>query len=138
MIRTDVDAGVLIAAGRGKGPGAVPDLVLLDDPDRVFVSSVFVRLEVLPKAIYHRRQEEAAIDRAFFDRVSARAGPLDRVVAEAEQEAGRSGLNGLDALHVAAAVVLRADELVTTERSGKPIHPVTGVRVVSIYPAAVG
>lgn len=138
MIRTDVDAGVLIAAGRGKGPGAVPDLVLLDDPDRVFVSSVFVRLEVLPKAIYHRRQEEAAIDRAFFDRVSAWAMPLDRVVAEAEQEAARSGLNGLDALHVAAAVVLRADELVTTERSGKPIHRATGVRVVSIYPAAVG
>ncbi len=74
----------------------------------------------------------------FFARVSAWADPLDNVVAEAEREAARSGLNGLDALHVAAATLLGADELVTTERPGKPIHRATGVRVVSIHPAADG
>lgn len=135
MTRTFVDAGVLIAAVTGRDPTVRPAAVaILDDPDRSFLSSVFVRLDVLPKAIYNRNPDEAASYEAFFDVVAAWSEALDRVVTTAAFHAERYGLSALDALHVGAAVVLGADELVTTERIGKPIHRVTEVRVVSIRP----
>jgi len=81
MRRTYLDAGVLIAALRRD-----PDLVhqidgLLADPDRAFVSSVFLRLEVLPKAVYHKRAEDIAWFEAFFcvgGRVGRRHAVADR------------------------------------------------------------
>ncbi len=42
------------------------------------------------------------------------------------------GLSAINALHVAAAEMLGADELVTTERLGKPLLRVTLLPVVSI------
>jgi hypothetical protein len=68
--------------------------------------------------------------------VSAWAAPSDRIVDLAEQEASQHGLGALDALHVAAAVLLAADELVTTERLTSPLHRTTSVKVVSIHPEA--
>ena len=58
-------------------------------------------------------------------------------MAGAEREVARSGLNGLDALHVAVASALGADESVTTKRSGKAVHRAMGIRVVSIHRVAV-
>jgi len=45
------------------------------------------------------------------------------------------GMAALDALHVAAAISVGAEELVTTEKPNKPIHRATGITVVSIQPA---
>ncbi|MDE5119367.1 MAG: hypothetical protein O4965_04050 [Trichodesmium sp. St19_bin1] len=39
----------------------------------------------------------------------------------------------MDALHVAAAISVNADELITTEKSSKPMHRVTQIKVISIY-----
>lgn len=130
--RTYVDSGVLIAAVRQDAPVAERAATLLTDPSRLFVSSVFVRLEVLPKATYQRRRAELDVYEAFFARVMEWAGSLDLLVQTAEREANRHGLNGMDALHVAAALLLGADELVTTEGPRKPIHRVAGVRVVGL------
>ena len=41
--------------------------------------------------------------------------------------------SGMDALHVAAAIEAKADELVTTEKPTKPMHRVKEVKVVSLY-----
>jgi hypothetical protein len=49
----------------------------------------------------------------------------------AEREAVRSGLSALNALHIAAALMLAADELVTTEGLRKPIHRATSARVIA-------
>ena len=38
------------------------------------------------------------------------------------RESSRSPVSGIDALHVAAAHLLKADELITTEKPGKPIY----------------
>lgn len=132
MTRTYLDAGILIAAIRGLPDLAARILALLADPDREFVSGAFTRLELLPKAVYHRNLAEVAFYQAFFQRVTTWAEPLDRIVELAEQVASRQGLNALDALHVASAILLDADELVTTERSDEPIHRVTSVNVVGL------
>jgi hypothetical protein len=41
---TFLDSGVLIAAARGTDDNALLALQILDDPDRKFVFSIFVRL----------------------------------------------------------------------------------------------
>lgn len=132
MTRTYVDAGVLIEILRGDRLVADRALAPVEDPSRIFVASTFLRLELLPKATYHRNLPEIAYYEGFFARVAAWADPIGRVVEVAHREAARCGLNALDALHVAAAIVLGTDELITTEGPRKPIHRVTSVKVVAL------
>lgn len=132
MDRTYLDAGVLIEAVRGPLDKTRRVEAMLGDPNRLFVASAFLRLEILPKALHYRRRPEAAFYEAYFRSVAEWAEPLSAVVLQAEEEARRFGLSALDALHVASAVLLDADELITTESLGKPIHRVTSVRVVRL------
>jgi hypothetical protein len=46
--------------------------------------------------------------------------------------AGTYGLAEMDALHVAAALQIQADELITTEKPTKPMHRVREIQIVSI------
>jgi predicted nucleic acid-binding protein len=131
---TFIDSGVLLAAVRGTDEVARRAMEVLDDPDRTFASSVFVRLEVLSKALYNNSRVEAEFYEAFFATVSHWAEPIEQITAEAYPEAVKVGLAAMDALHVAAAAAVRADELVTTEKHGKPIHRVTSVSVRTIHP----
>ncbi len=130
-VRTFVDAGVLIAAARGGDSRAVRAAVVLNNPDREYVSSVFVQMEVLPKAVYHGQAAEVSFYEAFFAAVVEWADPAS-IIQDAFAEAKGRGLAALDALHVAAAVRLGAVELITTEGVTKPIHRARGVRVVAL------
>ena len=132
MIRTYLDAGVLIALARGQRGSARSAFDLIEDPERELVASVFLRLETLPKAVIERRTAEVALYQRYFARIVDWANPLDELVSLAEGEAARYGLSALDGLHIAAAKLLGADEFVTTERPGKPVHRATGMDVVAI------
>lgn len=66
MKRTFIDTGVLIAAARGQNDVAAKAMAILDDPNREFASSIFVKLEVLSKAIYNQKMAEAAFYQAFL------------------------------------------------------------------------
>lgn len=136
-ILTYVDSGVLIAAATGRSAVAEPALDVLTDSGREFASSRFVQLEVLPKAIYFGNEDEAAFYRTFFEeKVTRWAEPIEAIVEAGYREACRAGLSALDALHVAAAVLVGADELVTIEKMEKAIHRTRSIRVVSIQPAS--
>ena len=136
MTLTFVDAGVLIAAVRGTAEIAVRANQALEDPRRSFASSPFLRLEVLPKAKFHKKFGEVFFYETFFAGVERWAAPDSALVGQAESLASRFGLSALDALHVAAALSVGADELLTTERLPKPIHRVTEIRVRSLHPVA--
>jgi hypothetical protein len=71
MIRTYLDAGVLIIAARGVGDASEQALSILEDCDREFVSSLFLKLEVLPKAIYNQQVDEVAFYEDFFATVAS-------------------------------------------------------------------
>lgn len=137
MIRTYIDAGVLITAARGVAPIAVKAIEILDDPNREFASSVFLQLEILPKAIYHKNEAEAEFYNTFFKAVAQWADSIDTIAREAYREACDSGLAAMDALHIASAVSIGAEELVTTEGAQKPIHRTRMIRVISILPERV-
>jgi predicted nucleic acid-binding protein len=131
--RTFLDSGVLIAAARGTDDTALQALQILDDLDREFVSSIFVKLEILPKAIYNGFRDEAAFYQSFFENdVELLVGFSEEMAEVAQQQAGKFGLSALDALHVAAALYAKVDEFVTTERPGKPLHRVKDFRVISV------
>ena len=100
MIRTYLDAGVLITAARGKAPLATRALDILDDPKRQFVSSVFLKLEVTPKAVYHKKTSEVEFYEAVFDDVTDWTESTDEIVERGYSEALAFGLAALDALHV--------------------------------------
>lgn len=130
--RTYIDANVLIGAFRGKEPLASRCLSVLDDPSRDLVVSDYVRLEVLPKPIYHRRAEEEMFMRKVLEsaeNVSASVQLIERAISLAS----KYNLSTLDALHAAAAYIGQVDELVTLEKPTKPICQVREVRVVSLY-----
>jgi|SRR5579864_1126780 len=132
MTRTFVDTGVLITAWRGKEPEASRALRLLDDPDRSFASSIFVKLEALPLPKFNRHQDEVEFLEGFFNAVQSWAASPAEVIEMAISEAEKAGLTALDALHVAAALATECEELVTTEKGTKRLARATSVRVRSI------
>ena len=75
LIRTFLDTGVLLAATRSSLTSSEKALAILDDPNREFATSVFVRLETEPKARYNNFKAEAEFYSAFFK--TAVAGPYD-------------------------------------------------------------
>lgn len=138
MTRTYIDSNVLIAAARGNNLLASLAFAYLDNAQRTFVSSAFVRLEVLPKPLYLKREDEAEFYTAFFDAVVAWAPVTAALIEQAYDLASTYGLSAVDALHAASALALQAEELITAERPQKPIHRVAGVRVISLYANSVG
>jgi predicted nucleic acid-binding protein len=134
VIRTFLDAGVLIVAFRSRNAASTPALTLLDDPERVFVTTDYVRLEVLPKPLYFRRETEAEFYEAFF--AAAEFVEVSQDLASAAlEEARHAGLAAMDALHIAAAKRASVDEFVTVERPAKPVFRVAGLTVRALESA---
>jgi predicted nucleic acid-binding protein len=131
---TFVDSGVLIAAARGADEVARLAMTVLDDPDRIFASSALVRFEVLPKALRHQRDCEARFYETFFQSVSAWASISEPLAEEAFLQARNFDLHAMDALHIAAALSVGADEFITGEKSEKPINKLTAITVRTIHP----
>ena len=130
-MKTFLDASVLIAAHRGEKSVRGRALAILDEESREFVTSDFVRLEVVPKAAYHHNDDE----QAFYELVLGSSLQVEagrELVTAALAEAKSCGLSALDALHVAAAKRPGCEELYTAERKQKPLFRATGIRVVSV------
>jgi predicted nucleic acid-binding protein len=134
LIRTFLDASVLIAAIRGSPIPIERALGVLNDPERVFIASDFVRLEVLPKPLYFRQQSEVDFYEAYFAMVAEMVEVSPALVTQAYEEARRAGLAGMDALRIAAAKTSGVEEFITTERSTTALLRVTGIRVTTLRP----
>ena len=136
MIRTFIDAGVLIYAARSQGELAERAFQIIEDENREFASSIFLKLEVLPKAIYNQQSSEVKFYETFFDEVSYWATDLDSIIKAAYKESSQFGLGAMDALHIAAAVSVGATEFITNEKSEKSIHRTPSIKIISIHPSS--
>jgi predicted nucleic acid-binding protein len=132
MVLALIDSGVLITAARGNSPRSQQALDILADRDRIFGSSIFIKLEVLPKAVCYQQTLECEFYEAFFQGVTHWLTDLEPLTQSAYQLACTYGLSGLDALNVAAAIWLQADEFVTTEKPTKPMYRLPSIRFVTI------
>jgi len=129
LTRTFLDAGVLIAAVRGQEEEAARALAMLEAPERSFIASDFLKMEVLPKALYYQRPAEVALYERFFSQarlISVSAA----LVTQAYTEACTYGLSALDALHVTVAKAGGAEEFITTERTTTPLFRVAGIVII--------
>ena len=98
MIKTYLDSGVLIAAAKGTYDVALAAMIILDDDQRQFCSSQFVKLEILPKAKFHKQQWEVEFYESYFAKCLFWAAPSQELVNLAEDLGVRYGINGMDAL----------------------------------------
>ena len=131
--RTYVDADVLMAAYQGDHEMWAAANAIIDDPNRSFVCSDYLRLEVLWKPRELGREDEVAfMERFLASCESVPTGP--DVTAQALRFSEAYHLKGFDALHASIAAS-SADELVTGEKPTKPIHRVREVRVHGIRTA---
>lgn len=115
-----------------KGVDRLTAIALMEDPSREFCTSSLVKLELLPKAHFHRQPAEIEFYRAHLDRVRAEEPLSQKLGQQAFEIAKRYGLAAVDALHVAAAIRLGVDEFITSELPGKPLFRVTELTVRSL------
>lgn len=133
---TYIDSGVLIFAAKGTTEAAALALPFLADPGREYVTSDYVRLEVLPKATFHKQREKVAFYNLFFTTIT-RSIPTSKTLLDyALEEACKTGIHGIDAVHIACAAFAGAEEFITSEKTNRPIHRTKLVKVVSIFPIA--
>lgn len=132
LVRTFLDAGVLISAARGVGKQAERALQIMRDPNREFASSQFLKLEVLPKAIFNKRDLEVAFYEVYFESVAYWAVKTDKMLEESYRQAADFGLGAMDALHIAAALETQSSEFITSEKPSKSIHRTSSISVISI------
>lgn len=129
---TFIDSSVLLAAWRGISNLRIKSLTILSDSNREFTSSPFVKLELLPKAIFHKNLAEVEFYQAFFESVINLPKDLEKIISLAEKTAGNYGLNGMDALHISAAILSKSTEFITAERPTSPLFRVKELNVISI------
>jgi predicted nucleic acid-binding protein len=132
VIRTFLDSGVLIAAARALDQEGQRAIQLLKEPNRVFLTSPFVHLEVVPKAIFFRKR----LEQLFYEKYFGSATwfrDIVRIEGVARAEAANAGLGAMDALHIAAARLLDAEQFITIEKPRKAIYRSSLVDVVYLF-----
>lgn len=133
MTITFIDSGVLVTASRGVEDLSDKAILILASADRKFASSAFIKLEVLPKAVYYRQTDEIEFYETFFSAVTYWANDTEQVIQDGYNIACEYGLAAMDALHIAAAISVGAEEFITTEKPTKPMYRVTDIKVVSLF-----
>jgi predicted nucleic acid-binding protein len=130
---TFLDSGVILWAVRGNIENARRADEILNDSMRAFASSPFVKLETMTKAMYFNIKEQREAYEAIFSAVQIWAEPNTALVEKAFEIARDDGLAAMDALHVAAAVMVGAREFITTEKREKSIHRTKALPIISIH-----
>jgi predicted nucleic acid-binding protein len=120
-VLTYLDSNVLIAAASETDARVEAAIAVLFDAKRKFISSIFQSVEVLPSARRNRRKSEMELYEYFFQ--SARTSPrdYDEVGRLACQIIEQHAISSMDALHLASALSVGAEQLVTLESPRKGI-----------------
>jgi predicted nucleic acid-binding protein len=139
MKRTFSDAGVLIWFTRDHDePRCRAAREVLEDPEREFLTSPFLKAELLPHALRSRKQPEVVALERYFSLCEC-VSDLGEILAMAETVLRARPMGLADALHVSAAHLLGADEFVTTEAGKKSARAAAlfdnpFVRVITLRP----
>ena len=84
------------------------------------------------KAVFYKKRLEQALYEEYFN-TAEWFRDTEKIAALAEREAAKEGLAAMDALHLAAAHLSRADEFITTEKPNKSIYRSSLVKVVYLF-----
>jgi predicted nucleic acid-binding protein len=109
---TFIDSGVLITASQGTEDLSNRAIKAITSVDREYASSQFIKLEILPKALYHSQSNEVEFYQTFFSAVTYWADDLEKIIDNSFKIASEYGLAAMDALHIAAAISVEAEEFI--------------------------
>jgi predicted nucleic acid-binding protein len=130
--KTFVDSNVLITAFQGTNEVWQKAMEIIDDPEREFIVSDYLKLEVVPQPTFHQRHSEIQFMQTFLDSATVYARANGQITNEALTLACRYSLGAMDALHAGTAILLKADELITLEKPEKPLCQIKEIQVVSL------
>jgi hypothetical protein len=105
---------------------------ILDDPDREFIITDFLKLEVLPKPCFFGNHDEIEFMRTYIENAALHVPSTAFITAQAIALACRYGLSAIDALHAEAAIEAKADEFITIEKPTKPLSRIQEILVKSL------
>lgn len=126
------DASVLINTVHGADAARkMRALAVLGDPNREFVATKLLKLEVLPIAVRYQLQKEVNFYERFFSAVVNWIDVDSALLDSAYNLACNYGLGAMDAVHLAAAETIGA-EFIRAERTTKLIYTASA-NVVTIY-----
>lgn len=128
-IKTFVDASVLIAAFRGNEEICRKAMEIIDDPEREFIVSDYLKLEVIPKPTFFQYHEEVMFMQTFINNASMEFSGTPFTTSRALTLACQYGLNAIDALHAEVAIEAEANVLITIEKSTKPLYRIQEIQV---------
>ncbi|MBF0634290.1 MAG: type II toxin-antitoxin system VapC family toxin [Nitrospinae bacterium] len=134
--KTFVDSCVLISAWRGSGGSEAGFQVAMEaitDPDREYVISDFLRLELLVQPTYHQNDDEVEFMNTFFNAATEEVKSSARLVERAFSLACSYGLKPFDALLATAAIESKVEEFITFEKRSKPFNKITELNVTSLH-----
>ena len=80
-------------------------------------------------ALHFKQQTEITFFKTYFDNATVWVNDLEAMVQIAQDESALHGLKALDALHVAAAYLGNAIELIALEKKTKPMYRTSLIRV---------
>jgi predicted nucleic acid-binding protein len=129
---TYLDSNCLVAVADAERGRREKALVLMNDSQRVFIYSPFTRLETLSLAMHYRKPARAAIFRWYLNRCAFISDNLTEIMNEAQRQAEKYGIAGIDACHIAAAIVGQANEFYTFEKPTKPMFRTKEIKVFSL------
>ena len=133
MTITFIDSGVLVLAARGVEELSEQAISTITANDRELASSSLIKLEVLTKANYCRQTDEIEFYETFFGAVKYWADDIEKIIQDGYDMSCQYGLAAMDALHLAAAISVGAEEFITTEQPTKPMYRVTAIKVISLF-----
>jgi predicted nucleic acid-binding protein len=129
-LRTFLDSGVLLTGWKGKD--RLIAIQVMEDGEREFYTSQVVRLELLPKALFHKQTAEIEFYKAHLDHVRAEEPLSANLGREAFELGRRYGLAAADAINIASAIRQNVKQFITSELPGKPMFRVKELEVRSL------
>ena len=105
----------------------------MEDGPGEFCTSQLVNLELLPKPAFFKQKLETGFYATYFGQVKHEEPLSAALVNEAMTLASACGIAAADALNLCAALRLGADEFITSEKPGKPMFSVSGIKVTSLH-----
>jgi predicted nucleic acid-binding protein len=135
-VKTFLDSGVLLCAWKGRPEDSDAAMFVIHDARRQFVTSRMVKMELLPKPTFFGHHKELEFYQTHFETVDEEQLLTEEISEAAFALAKQNGLAAADAINLACALKLKANEFVTTEKPGKPIFRVRGIKIITLHAAA--
>jgi predicted nucleic acid-binding protein len=131
-ILTYLDSNCLIAVADAEPQRAGKVFALLRDRQRSFIYSPYTTLETLSLAIHYQKPAREQFFRRYLNHCAFISDNLTEILNEAHRQAEKYGIVGIDACHIAAAIVGSADEFYTFEKATKPMFRAKELKVFSL------